>query len=341
MRPIGKFVARGITACAILWATGFSAALAQPLDWETAVRQGERALHAGDYDEAEQLFSTAASLAREFPASDPRLTRSLIGLARVYRAEGDLAKPEQLYREASLAASAAYGDESAEYARLLNEVGRYYHTRRKYEIAERFYREAFGARLRLFGREHLEVAESIADLAVLYENLTRHAKSETYYQTALDIRRKLLGDEHPRTIETREHFARLLHKMQKSAEAQAMQEAARKAREPLIAEVIGPPVDLGEVASVGSGVEPPELVEQTEPVYTEEARIARQEGSVLLRVEIDAEGRPRNFEVVRMLGLGLDERAIEAARNWKFRPAKRRGEKIPFRTLLEINFTLL
>jgi TonB family protein len=75
----------------------------------------------------------------------------------------------------------------------------------------------------------------------------------------------------------------------------------------------------------------PERVERSEPEYTEEAFIGRTQGSVGIHVEIDAEGIPRNLQVVRPLGLGLDEQALTALQRWRFRPARKDGDAVACR----------
>ena len=87
--------------------------------------------------------------------------------------------------------------------------------------------------------------------------------------------------------------------------------------------------------------QPPLLVERTEPDYTDEARIASHEGSVLLQADVDSEGSARNIVVIRNLGLGLDEQAIQAVRQWRFRPARHNGQRVACRVRLEIAFGLL
>ena len=324
--------------CALL---GAGAGLAQEPQWRETLDEGDRALAAGDLDRAETLFQTALDEAPADSAAEPR-AEALVRLARLHRAQGDYAKPEDLYRIAAPAALEAYGAESPEYARFLNEVGRYYHARRKYEPAESFYMQAFGIRVRALGQEHGDVADSLNNLAVLFENQARLDKAEMYYKTALAIREKLLGPGNVKTIETQEHFARLLQKLHRSAEAGELEKQAQQARARLIAEAIGERKDLGEIPPLGTAdLKPPELIERIEPVYTEEARIGRHEGEVAMVVEIDAEGRPQNFEMLRTVGLGLDENAIEAVRQWRFKPAKRKGKEVPYRAALEITFRLL
>src|SRR5580658_10644869 len=76
----------------------------------------------------------------------------------------------------------------------------------------------------------------------------------------------------------------------------------------------------GGVFRVGGGVSAPVPLYKPEPEYSEEARKAKYQGTVTLQLEVDASGRPQNLKVIRSLGLGLDEKAIEAVEKWKFRP---------------------
>lgn len=315
--------------------------LAAQQDWEDLIAEGDRALAAREFVRAKRLLTSAADQARTFPAADPRQAQSFVRLARLHRAEGDFAQPEDLYRAAAESGVAAWGRESREYADLLNEIGRYYHTRRKYDLAEGFYLESFSIRVRLLGKEHVEVAESINNLAVLFENQARYSKSETYYRTALAIRTKLLGEDALPTVETKEHFARLLIRTQQGEEAQALLEQARAVRRPLLDQFTSERVDLPNVVSAGPDFKPPELELQVDPEYSPEGGIARQEGAVSLEVEMDAEGIPRNVRVLRILGLGLDEQAVEAVRQWRFKPARLKGKKVPCRVKLDISFRLL
>ena len=259
-------------------------------------------------------------------------------LAQLHLRRGDYALPEQLYREADPIARQAWGAESAEYAGLLNEIGRYYHLRVKHTEAERFYRLAFSIRTRLLGREHPDVAAVVNNLAVLYENQVLYAKAESYYRTALEIRERALGPSALNTVETLEHLSRLLHKLSRPGDAAPLEERAREFRRESASD--SETVDLGPLAS-GGDTQPALLIERSEPDYTEEARIAGHEGSVLLQADIDEDGRATNLVVVRPLGLGLDEQAVKAVREWKFRPARKGGRRISSRVRLEIAFRFM
>jgi periplasmic protein TonB len=86
---------------------------------------------------------------------------------------------------------------------------------------------------------------------------------------------------------------------------------------------------------------PPELVYKVEPEYSEEARKSKYEGTVVLAIVVDAMGRPRDIRVVRGLGLGLDQKAVEAVRQWRFRPAIENGKPAAAPATIEVNFRLL
>jgi periplasmic protein TonB len=92
---------------------------------------------------------------------------------------------------------------------------------------------------------------------------------------------------------------------------------------------------------IGGGVSPPQLLVKVEPEYSEEARKAKFQGSVVLQIVVDAQGNPRDIKVIRPLGLGLDQKAIEAVEKWKFAPGKKDGKSVPVIAQIEVNFRLL
>jgi TonB family protein len=89
------------------------------------------------------------------------------------------------------------------------------------------------------------------------------------------------------------------------------------------------------------GVTAPTLVTKVEPEYSEEARKAKYQGTVELYVEVDAGGRARNIKVLHSLGLGLDEKAMEAVTKWKFRPGTKDGKAVTVMAMIEVTFRLL
>lgn len=85
----------------------------------------------------------------------------------------------------------------------------------------------------------------------------------------------------------------------------------------------------------------PQLLTQTEPEYTEEARKAKLQGTVVLSIVIAAGGQVQDVRVLRGLGLGLDTRAADAVLQWRFRPAMVDGKPVATRAVVEVNFRLL
>jgi periplasmic protein TonB len=92
---------------------------------------------------------------------------------------------------------------------------------------------------------------------------------------------------------------------------------------------------------VGGGVSAPVPIYRPDPEYSEEARKAKYSGTVLLAVVVDTEGRARDIHVVKSLGMGLDEKAIEAVEKWKFKPGMKGGQAVNVRATIEVNFRLL
>ena len=97
----------------------------------------------------------------------------------------------------------------------------------------------------------------------------------------------------------------------------------------------------GGVFRVGGGVSAPTVLYKVDPEYSEEARKAKYSGTVVIQLIVDSSGRARDIKVVRSLGLGLDEKAIEAVNKWKFRPGMRNGQPVAVQATIEVNFRLL
>jgi TonB family protein len=96
----------------------------------------------------------------------------------------------------------------------------------------------------------------------------------------------------------------------------------------------------GGVFKVGGGVSAPRAIYDPDPDYSEEARKAHYQGSVILYVIVDALGHPREVRVQRSLGMGLDEKAIAAVKTWRFQPAQKDGHPVPVEMTVEVNFHL-
>jgi periplasmic protein TonB len=96
----------------------------------------------------------------------------------------------------------------------------------------------------------------------------------------------------------------------------------------------------GGVFRPGRGVTAPRVIYQTDPEFSEEARKAKYQGTCVLGLVVDSNGRPTNIRVLNALGMGLDEKAIESVRNWKFEPGQKDGHAVSVEIAVEVDFHL-
>jgi TonB family protein len=96
----------------------------------------------------------------------------------------------------------------------------------------------------------------------------------------------------------------------------------------------------GGVFHIGGGVSAPRPLFTPDPEYSEEARKAKYQGTCVLWLIVGADGRPRDVRVSRALGMGLDEKAIQAVRLWKFEPAMKDGHAVAVQMNVEVSFRL-
>jgi TonB family protein len=95
------------------------------------------------------------------------------------------------------------------------------------------------------------------------------------------------------------------------------------------------------VYRIGGGVSQPSLLFKVEPEYSEEARKAKWQGSVTLSIVVSEFGEAQNIKIVRALGLGLDQQAIEAVQKWVFKPGRKDGQPVAVYATIEVTFHLL
>jgi len=96
----------------------------------------------------------------------------------------------------------------------------------------------------------------------------------------------------------------------------------------------------GGVYHPGGGVSAPQVIYAPDPEFSDEARRAKYQGICVVSVIVDAQGNPQHVHVIRPLGMGLDEKAAEAVRQYKFRPAQFQGHPVPVEVNIEVNFRI-
>jgi protein TonB len=96
----------------------------------------------------------------------------------------------------------------------------------------------------------------------------------------------------------------------------------------------------GGLRRIGGGVSEPQLVYKVDPEFSEEARRAKFMGVVTVNLIVDPNGNPQNVRLVRGVGMGLDEKAIEAVRQYRFKPARENGKPVAVQLNVEVDFRI-
>jgi len=96
----------------------------------------------------------------------------------------------------------------------------------------------------------------------------------------------------------------------------------------------------GGLMSVGGGVSAPQLIHSVEPEFTEDARRANYQGSVSIKLIVDLQGNPQDVRLASHLGMGLEEKAIEAVKQYKFKAAMYQGHPVSVQILIDVDFHL-
>ena len=110
-----------------------------------------------------------------------------------------------------------------------------------------------------------------------------------------------------------------------------------------VGDSVGPHVGSGPpgIYPAGKGgVTVPQVIYSPEPSFSDEARKSKTQGLVLLMIVVGPDGKPYNIRVQQSLGMGLDEKAMEAVSHWRFRPATFNGQPVTTQIAVEVNFRL-
>jgi protein TonB len=97
----------------------------------------------------------------------------------------------------------------------------------------------------------------------------------------------------------------------------------------------------GGVMHIGGNVTKPIVLYQPEAEFSEEARKAKFSGNVEVYLWVDPDGKPSHIRVVRGVGMGLDEKAVEAVRQYRFKPAMKDGKPVQVDLYIDVNFQIL
>ena len=101
-----------------------------------------------------------------------------------------------------------------------------------------------------------------------------------------------------------------------------------------------PPVEANGVYKVGRGVSAPKAIFMPNPEFSEEARKAKYQGTVVLDLVVNEEGQPTKIHIISPIGCGLDAKAVQSVSMWKFQPAEKDGQPVPVEIAVETDFHL-
>jgi TonB family protein len=173
-------------------------------------------------------------------------------------------------------------------------------------------------------------------MAVVREQQGAAPEAESLYQQALAAE----DPTSPDADTTLELYARFLRKEGRDADAESAETRAHSSRTARIGQLSPKRADGPQVSRVGGGTTAPMLVFKVEPAYTVEARAAKLQGTVVVYAVITSGGRAADLKLLRGLGLGLDESAIDAISQWHFKPGTKDGQPVPVAATIEVNFRL-
>jgi TonB family protein len=272
--------------------------------------------------------------------------------------------------EAALAIRAEdKGQQSVEYGMGLMNLGDLERKRNQAKAAEHFYAEAsqvlgdrpeaaaalihlgvaaLGARdfPRAFDYfQHAQrVDSSQAGPALMWMGLTRERsgsidEAETFFKQALQQStgiQDLQDWNSPKGAITMRVYAQFLRNQTRGGEADDLERRANDMYNRRF-----PRSNPTSAYRIGDGVTAPSLLEKIEPEYSEEARTAQLAGTVVVGGEVGPDGLAHNLRILRGLGLGLDQKAMEAIEQWRFKPGTKDGQPVDVLVTVEVNFRLL
>jgi len=201
----------------------------RPSNWESDTAAGAKAFQEGRLEEAERQLEVARERAASGTNNQPEMAASLVNLAVVRRAQGDIAGALQLQREALAIREKQLGPEHPDVATSLNSIAALYSAQDDYAAAAPLLTRALAIREKALGPDDRHTAQSLNNLALLYAAEGHYAEAEPLYQRAVAIfeQRKDSAD----LATALENYAALLEETGRTDAAREMEQRARALRE--------------------------------------------------------------------------------------------------------------
>jgi len=279
------------------------------------------------YDIARKLLDSALSIRAETSGrQSPEYATALLKLGDLERKRGRLSGVVPFYTEALF----ILGDRPVTGSALIA-LGIQTLNPKKPDQAIAYFERARAA-------SPAHAASALMWMAVAREQEAKFPAAEILYQQALAT----AAPGTPETATIMELYALFLGRQGRESEAANFRNQAGTLRRSFLEQAGTKSSGSGDnVYRIGGDVAPPKLLFKVEPEYSEEARAAKYQGAAVISVEIGPDEKPGNLKIQRSLGLGLDEKAIEAVNQWKFEPGTRNGQPVTVAATIEVNFRLL
>jgi TonB family protein len=282
----------------------------------------------GKYDKALPLAKRAVELRETaLGTDDERVQTALLNLFEVYTAMRKYGEAQKLIERLLATREKQVGPEGARLAVILDKLAVLAYLQRDFDKSEAAYKRALAIREKAFGQENREVATSLFLLAEFYRFTGKYDHAQPLYEQAIVLRAKLLGYRDPEFLKAQERYSCLGHETLDANLRARLKEFTDRIREPYSASKIPPDVVLN-----GRAISLPR------PEYPDEARRARAQGTVVIKVKIDELGKV--FEAYDMCGGDplLVGSSLEAARHARFSPTKLSGQPIKVSGVITYNF---
>jgi TonB family protein len=293
-------------------------------DYERLENAAQAAAQLRQYDTARKLLESAVAIrAAVFGEQSVPYGVGLMNLAALEQKQNHTRPAEEFYAKATQ----VLGNQP-EAARALTHLGLAAMVKKDFPQAMDDFQHARRV-------DPTQVGAAIMWMAVVEQRQQHMEDAERLYESALSV-------QDPQSIEaavTMELYGRFLREQGRTDQAGEMD-----ARAAAIQRANAPPArsDTASVAyKVGAGVSPPSVLQKVEPEFSEEGRAAGLQGTVVVQVVIGPDGVARAARILRGLGLGLDEQAIEAISQWQFKPGVKDGQPVPVAATIEVNWRLL
>ena len=291
-------------------------------NYQTLEAAAQAAVQSKKYDAAQKLLEAALAIRAEAAGEQSaEYGAGLVKLADVKR-KSDAEDARELYAKAVQILGG-----HPEAALALTRLGQDALTTKHYSQAFDYFQRAQLA-------DPAHAGSALMWMAVVRQHEKNMEEAERLYQSAMAAADPQ-SNEAAVILRVYAEFLRVQAKSDQAAEFQERAGAIEKDN------AKPAPTLAAGVFRIGKGVTAPVPIQRPEPDYTEEARLARLWGTVVVQVVIGADGVAHESHVLRGVGLGLDENALEAISQWQFKPATKDGQPVPVAATIEVNFRLL